>query len=183
MKSKVIILTFLVTSLVLACSDNGPTAPTAASPSRAPTSPPPVTSVVAEGSTSDLREDFFLSIGFNTTAVGDLEAIVDWTFVNDTLWMYLASGECREQFAQVECPFDPGCECQFLARSETNRPKPRSLSAPGRSPGLHTLEVWNRGPETESISWQALLTTTSAGSSLLSPSTFSHASSLRKASP
>lgn len=157
MNIKVVRVSLLMASLFVAYGCDSPTMPPPPPPPPPP--PVPVTSVISEGSTSNLPRNFYVPIGIQTFAPGDLEAIVDWTLASDRLWMYLAEGECREQFAESECPFDPSCECQFLVRSESDLPKPRSLSAPDRAPGFHTLVVWNHGPETESISWQVLLTT------------------------
>lgn len=119
-----------------------------------------MTRSIGEGSDSVPAGTFGMVPGEVLTR-GDLELIVDWTFEDSTLWMYVTDGNCTQaQFQRDVCPFDAGCECTFLVKSETSDPKPRSLRL-NNYLGSFRLIVWNIGNRNESISWQGLLTTTS----------------------
>lgn len=148
--------TLIVALATMACGDGGgPTGGTST------TSAPPasVTNVIGEGSGS-LQSNSFGIISGQTSVRGDLELIVDWTFSDSTLSMYVTNGQCTaEQFQQDVCPFDSSCPCSFIVRSESSEPKPRRLRVSGHQ-GPFGLIVWNVSMRDESISWQALLTTT-----------------------
>ena len=93
-----------------------------------------------------------MTIPHRNDARGDVEFIVDWTFEESFLWIYVTDGFCTaDQFRQDACP--------FLVRSETRQPKPRRLRVANREAGQMSLIVWNVGEIDESISWQGLLTT------------------------
>jgi hypothetical protein len=143
--------------------ENGVTTP--ATPAPTPT-PGPVRSVVSHGnftiSAPDRNYTYFRRLIINTTATGTLDTTVDWTYPTNTLWMYMAEGECTaDQFASDDCP-GPACACKFSVESEVAAPKPRVLSVPNASQGQRTLVVWNLGPSDEACSYQAVLTTTVA---------------------
>jgi hypothetical protein len=82
---------------------------TPVTPTATPT-PGPVRTVVAQGSYSLSAPEadgttFFRRTRFETTRVGAFEVTVDWTYASNTVWMYLADGECTaDQFASDECP-------------------------------------------------------------------------------
>jgi hypothetical protein len=147
-----------------ACGDGETTSPT-----RVPTpTPTPVISVVAQGgftiSAPDRDWTYYQYSVINTTAAGKLETTVNWTYPTNTLWMYMAEGDCTgDKFANPDCPGGPTCACRFSVTSEVEGPKPRVLTVPNASPGARTLIVWNLGPKEESCSYQAVLTTTVAG--------------------
>ncbi len=130
--------------------------------------PAPVRSVVAQGnftiSAPDRDFTYFIRRVITTVSSGALETTVDWTHASNTVWMYLAEGECTvDQFASDACP-GPACACRFSVTSEQATPKPRVLSVPNASAGTRALIVWNHGPRSESGSYQAVLTTTGAAS-------------------
>lgn len=90
---------------------------------------------------------------------------VNWTYATNSVWMYIAEGDCtRDKFDNLDCPGGPTCECQFSVVSERDSPKPRVLTVTNASAGTRTLIVWNCGPQEESISYQAVLTTNAVGS-------------------
>ena len=125
------------------------------------TAPTPVRTVFATGQTALVAPDAqgnaqFADVPFTTSAVGTLEATVDWTFPTNTIWVFLASGSCTvPQFQQ--CP-GPGCQCQFAVSSMTSAPKPRVLTVPGAAAGNYALIIWNLGPREESVNYQLALT-------------------------
>jgi hypothetical protein len=132
------------------CGDGNPTGSTST----------PVTTVIGENSTQ-LETNSFLILSYTGQVRGDVETIVDWTFDDSLLYMYMTAGDCTgEQFALDVCPDDPACACTFLARSESRTPKPRHLQVQNHQ-GFLGLIVWNVGTRNESISWQTLLTTNS----------------------
>ncbi len=144
------------------CGDGGTTPPT---PVPTPT-PAPVRAVVAQGSfrISEPGSDHthYNDASINTAATGTLDITVDWTYPTNTLWMYVAEGNCTD-FSNLDCPGGPTCGCRFSVTSQVETPKPRVLTAANASPGVRTLIVWNLGPKEESVSYQAVLTTTVAG--------------------
>ncbi|SRR5712691_10481296 len=124
--------------------------------------PGPVRTLVTQGSATllppDANSTHFRALPFTTSTKGTVEATVDWTFPTNTVWMFIATGSCSaEQFALLACPDDPGCPCQFAARSETSTPKPRVLTVPDAAAGTYTLVVWNLGPREESFTYQVIL--------------------------
>ena len=147
------------------CGDGGNTPPT---PVATPT-PAPVRTVVAQGSLAieapDEEFSYFRYALISTTATGTLETTVNWTYSTNAVWMYVTEGDCTgDKFANLDCPGGPTCECTFSVVSETETPKPRVLTVSNASPGTRTLIVWNLGPQEESCSYQAVLTTSVAGS-------------------
>ena len=140
---------------------------TPATPTATPT-PGPVRTVVAQGSYSLSAPEadgttFFRRTRFETTRVGTFEVTVDWTHASDTLWMYLADGECTsDQFASDECP-GTSCPCRFVVESEVDATKPRVLTVPNAAAGVRTMIVWNQGPQEEACSYQAVLISSAVG--------------------
>jgi hypothetical protein len=155
---------------LVSCGDGGTTPPT---PVPTPT-PAPVRTVVAQGSFAieapDEELSYYRSRLIKTTATGTLETTVNWTYPTNAVWMYLTEGDCTDdQFDNLDCPGGPTCECRFIVLSETETPKPRVLTVSNASAGTRTLIVWNLGPQEESCSFQAVLTTSVAGSSPTGP--------------
>jgi hypothetical protein len=140
---------------------------TPVTPTATPT-PGPVRTVVAQGSYSLSAPEadgttFFRRTRFETTRVGAFEVTVDWTYASNTVWMYLADGECTaDQFASDECP-GTSCPCRFVVESEVDVPKPRVLTVPNAAAGVRTLIVWNLGPQEEACTYQAVLISSVAG--------------------
>ena len=88
---------------------------------------------------------------FATTAVGDLEVVVDWTLPDNDLDVLLARGECQpEQLIALQC--DVGA----LADGAD---KPERVGISSAAAGTYTLYVINLGATRESFSFQVLLTT------------------------
>ena len=140
----------------------GVTTPT---PVATPTPPPaPVTRVIREGSISGLEVRFLGFVPFTSTATGTIEAHVDWTFPEDTIYVYISRGACTLE--QINSR-----QCQFLAVSETTTPKPRVVRVPNAAAGSYTLYVGNLGPKKESVSYQVLLTTLGGASAGSRPET------------
>lgn len=144
-------LVLVAVSIQPGCGGNsGVTTPTAVP---TPTPPPaPVTRNILEGSLSGLGVRVLGLIPFTTTATGTIEAHVDWTFPESTIYVYISRGMCTVE--QVNAG-----QCQFLAVSETTTPKPRVVSVPNAPAGSYSLYVGNLGPKVESVSYQVLLTT------------------------
>ena len=153
------------------CGGGGSSTPTAVS---TPT-PAPVETVVKQGSfpISAPEEDGFSYYDYDvitTSATGRLVTTVNWTYAANSVWMYIAEGDCTgDQFDNLDCPGGPTCECLFSVVSERDSPKPRALTVTNASAGTRTLIVWNRGPQEESISYQAVLTTNAVGSNATDP--------------
>jgi len=140
-----------LTGLLVACGSDPVTRP----PDPPTAAPPPPPSIVSTGQ-GTLEVDFIgRAAPFTTTATGNLEATVDWTFASDDVDVFLARGDCTpEQF------IDTQCNIAAFSTSETAKPeKVRLTAAP---PGVYTLLVGNAGPERESLSWQVVLTPTVA---------------------
>jgi hypothetical protein len=162
-------LAVAVAALLVAssCGGGGSGTPT---PVSTPT-PAPVETIVKQGSYSipAPEEDGFSYYGsdlITTSATGRLVTTVNWTYASNSVWMYIAEGDCTgDQFDNLDCPGGPTCECLFTAASEQDSPKPRALTVTNASAGTRTLITWNRGPQEESISYQAVLTANAVGSS------------------
>jgi hypothetical protein len=153
----------VLTLALAACGvDSSPTL----QPTPTPT-PAPVRSVVAAGSftlrgPAPCGATYFRRVTIDTARAGVLEITVDWTYSTNTLWMYVAEGDCTsDQFAGSDCP-GPACACRFSVVSEQVAPKPRVLTVPTAAPGMRALIVWNHGPREESCSYQAVLTSAAA---------------------
>ena len=115
---------------------------------------------------------FFGLLPVTDPAAGNWEATVDWTFQENTLWVYVANGSCTvEQFASDACPGSASCPCQFAVRSETATPKPRVLSIANAPGGTRTLIIMNLGPREESGSLVVRLTPTTTSTSSVFEST------------
>jgi len=125
---------------------NNPTAPPVT------TAPAPVSTVLAEGSLSELDVNVLARFApFTTTAAGVLDVTVDWTLAQDNVEIYLAQGECTiDQVNQRTCP--------FAGFSESATAKPERIHIPSLAAGTYSLMIGNRGPSIESVSYQIVLT-------------------------
>jgi hypothetical protein len=126
-----------------------------------PTTPPPppasVKTVVVQASIASLPVDYVAGRSFSTSGTGTVDVTVDWTFAENTIYVWLAKGQCTyEQF--------DADTCQYVTQSLTSRPKPRILSMPGAAAGTYTLIVGNVGPRDEAVSYQVVLTSASGAS-------------------
>ena len=96
---------------------------------------------------------------FTTSQKGDLEVTVDWTFAEDSIQLLVSTGSCT--LDQVN-----GNQCTYIASTPASTvPKPRVVTAKAVAPGTYQPIVGNRGPKTEAVSIQIILTTGGAGSS------------------
>ena len=147
----------LATAVALsACGESGSTT---GSSSVVTTTPPPapVKTVVTEGSIDSLPMNFASGRYFSTSATGTIDLTVDWTYTEDTIYVWLAKGQCT--FEQ----FDAGT-CNFLTSSLTRGAKPRLLSVPSAAAGTYTLIIGNLGPRDEAAAYQVVLTSVSGAS-------------------
>lgn len=125
--------------------------------------PAPVRALVSQGATQvpappDPDGFFFGLVPFTTSDTGTIEARVDWTFANNTVYVFLTAGPCTvTQFEHPDCPGGPGCQCTMAISSTPSNPKPRILSAPNDAPGTRALIFANLGPREESFSWEIVL--------------------------
>jgi len=161
---------------LVGCGDSGSTGPT---PNTTTSTPVTQTSTrqLGEGSGRVTSQAFSMVTGSVGTP-GELLANANWSVDEAILWMYIVDGACTpQQFAAEACPFDAGCECEILARSEAPVPKPRELSVPNFGPGGFGFIIWNVGDVDTNTSWQVRVrsTTSSSGPSSRSQSSDSDA--------
>ncbi len=133
-----------------------------AAPAPVPTprpAPTPVTSTVAQGSFTGLEPSVVLPVLFTTANLGDLEAIVDWTFATNDLDVLLVRGNdpCRGANDRFDLSL-----CTVIAAETGTTTKPERLRVRGLAAGTYTLYIGNIGPTRESLSFQILLTFTPA---------------------
>jgi hypothetical protein len=84
---------------------------------------------------------------------GRLDVILDWTFADSPIGVYVAQGGCSlDQFNARTC--------NFLIRSEGGS-KPRRVSASSVAAGTYTFMVANFGSRDESFSTQVILSSSS----------------------
>jgi len=115
------------------------------------TPPAPVSTVLAEGSRSNLGVNGELSLDpFMTPANGTLDVTVDWTFATNNVQIYLADGLCSVQ------DFPYGCD--FAGEAESLTAKPERLHLENLRAGTYTLIIVNPGPAVESVSFQIVFT-------------------------
>ncbi len=128
----------------------GPTTP-AATP--VPTPTPPV--LVTSGNGFSLEAEFTGRVPFTTTRTGNLEATVDWTFAANDVDVLLTRGDCS--FDQLIAN-----QCTILVFSVSTTAKPEKIRSDSAATGAYTLFVENTGPGDESVSFQVVLTPTTA---------------------
>ena len=128
------------------------------------TTPPaaPVSTVVAQGAFQigtvataiDLGDpcDFVEFIEFQTSATGDIAAVVDWTFATSDLDIGLGAGSCTCLLIVADA-----CGTE-IAESESTTAKPERITAANQPAGSYTLVVVNWTLERESASYQVTLT-------------------------
>jgi len=130
-------------------------------------SPVPVRNVIAEEGFTDLAPDEAATVfivAFTTTAAGDLDITVDWTFDSNDLDFILARGTL-EQALSPECQGDsPECPLQ-LVQSALTLSKPEVMNVPSAAAGDYVVAVANFGETAESGVVVVGLTTTTATSS------------------
>ena len=144
----------LLAAWLPACGSDRVSNPPPPPPSPSPT---PVTTVISEGSFSGLPPQLGVAGTFTTTAMGDIEAIVDWTFPTNNVDLLFFRGECSEE------QFQAG-QCNLGDTAESPTAKPERVGIAGAPAGIYTLVVFNLGETEESFSYQVLLTTVGSAS-------------------
>lgn len=122
-------------------------------PTPVPTPTPPV--LVASGNGFPLEAEFTGRVPFTTTRTGNLEATVDWTFAANDVDVLLTRGDCS--FDQLIAN-----QCTILTFSVSTTAKPERIRSDSATAGAYTLFVENTGPGDESVSFQVVLTPTTA---------------------
>jgi len=134
---------------IVACGSSN-SSPAAATPVATPT-PAPHKQLIQQGSYAGLDPRFIVEFPFSTTASGTLAVHVNWTHDEDQIAVYVTKGACSlDQLNQRQC--------DFVATSETAKPKPIDISVPNVSSADYVLWVGTLGPHSESISYQLFLT-------------------------
>jgi hypothetical protein len=142
----------LVLSLA-ACGGGGGSGPTTPIATPVPTPTPPV--VVSQGTGSPLAAGYVGSVDVTTTRTGTLDVTVDWTDPANDLDVLLTRGACTfDQLAAYQCT--------ILAYSDSTTAKPEKMHAENAAAGTYSLFVDNVGPGDESVSFQVVLTPTTA---------------------
>jgi hypothetical protein len=113
------------------------------------TTPGPVQTVVASGSTS-IRARGTVLVPFTIPSTGTLDITVDWTFAANEIDIYLAVGSCTPQ----QWP-----DCAWIAGSESRDFKPERLRLVAGAPGAYVLDIGNISSGAESVSYEVTLTT------------------------
>lgn len=136
----------LLAVLALGCGGRSNTAP-----STLPTPTPPVCSqtLIGEGAGSIPA----LALGtaaFTTPSTGRLDVILDWTFADSLIGLYVVRGSCTvDQFNARAC--------DFVLRSEPSPAKPRRVSVSNLPAGAYSQLVANFSEKDESLSTQIFL--------------------------
>ncbi len=141
---------------VLALAACGGASDPSPQPSLTPT-PAPVKAVLMEASINSLPVDYVAGRYFTTSRTGTIDVTVDWTFPEDTIFVWVAKGQCTFEQFDAET-------CQYATESLATRPKPRLLSVPSAPAGTYTLIVGNLGPRDESVAFQVVQTSVSGAS-------------------
>jgi len=141
-------------SLLWGCGSESTTGSTVVTTPPPPTPPPP--RVVLQGNRS-LDVNFVSGDYFTTDRAGTLEAVVDYTFANSLILVWIARGECTfDQFTAEQCTY---------AATSFAGPKPRRVSVTGASAGTYTLILGNAGSQAEALSYQVVLTPSASSAS------------------
>jgi hypothetical protein len=110
---------------------------------------------VASGNGFPLEAEFTGRVPFTTARTGNLEATVDWTFAANDIDVLMTRGDCS--FEQAEAG-----QCTVLVFSLSTTAKPERIRVESAAAGAYTLFVENTGPGDESVSFQVVLTPTTA---------------------
>lgn len=133
------------------CGGSSPTTPAPPTPSATPA---PITTVVSGGSSSGLEKNWDHWVPFTTGRTGRIEGTVDWTLPTDDVQVIVATGSHTCSDGQ----YWDFTACNIIV-SIHDGSKPKKFSLSGQPAGTYTLYVLNYGPETESFSWQVVVTT------------------------
>jgi hypothetical protein len=142
---------FAALGLALSLAGCGSDGPTTTTPTTT-LAPAPTTTVILQGGAGDIGPRILYVLNpFTTAGAGTLDVTVDWTFPEDNVEVYLAQGTCTiDQVNQRTCP--------FAGLSESATAKPERLHIVNLAAGTYSLMIGNRGPQTETVSYQVTLT-------------------------
>ncbi len=106
--------------------------------------------------------DFLEFIEFDASTSGTLEAMIDWTFDASNLDMGLFRGRCTCQDLVAAALADSNLNqiCSTIAESVSPTAKPERVTALNQPAGNYTMVVLNNSDQTESCSYQVILTPT-----------------------
>jgi hypothetical protein len=142
-------------------------------PTPPPPSPSPVTDEIQQGSFSGLGVMELLSVPFHNPKAGRIDAIADWTLGSNDVDVYLVKAGCTVDLFNSR-------QCAVLAFSESATAKPEKITASNAAVGDYQFLIGNVGPETESISFQILITSVGAASNAVGGAAASGQPSLAK---
>jgi hypothetical protein len=142
----------LLAAALAGCGGDNINLPPVSTPTPPPPPPPP--SVVAEGSQA-LPSGALGRLTFTTPLPGRVDATVNWTFDDDDFDVVLVRGNC--EFEQLVAN-----QCDIAGFSQGQQVKPERVSASSVPAGRHQLFIGNLGPHDESLSFQVILTPSSA---------------------
>jgi hypothetical protein len=127
---------------------SSPSTPNATPAPAAPTPAPCTQTILLQGS-NPAPSRILINAPFTTSTTGRLDVILDWTFADSPLGVYVTQGSCNLSEFNART-------CNFIIRSEAG-PKPRKVSASGVAPGSYQLLFATFGSRDESISTQVIL--------------------------
>ena len=144
--------TFLAAALLAALPGCGGGGEGTTTPSVTSTPPPAtVTTVVEQGSINGVPAGAIAWGNFQTFRSGRLEIVIDWTSPANNLDVVLTRGLCNPE------QLDAG-SCIVIGTAESPTAKPERVVVEHAVDGIFTLFATNRGPATETLSYQILLT-------------------------
>ncbi len=143
----------LVLGLALVLPSCGGGSGGSTSPTTPATPPPRVRNVILQSTFSGLEpfdtSEMVWFDPFTTTATGDVDITVDWTFASNDVDVFLARGTVG-QAQSPACQEDrPDCPLELVASTETLS-KPETLTIFGLAAGSYLVVVVNFGTTVES---------------------------------
>jgi hypothetical protein len=145
-RSGAVVVVAACAALLPSCGGGGSSTPTPVG-----TTPECMQTVLFQGN-ADLDAGFAAGQEFTVTSTvaTRVDVIVDWTFAQSPMGVYVFSGTCNlDQFTARTC--------NFLIASEPTATKPRRASANNVAPGTYTLLIANFGTFNESLAAQVIL--------------------------
>ena len=97
------------------------------------------------------RAPWFRPFRSTPVLLGDIEAIVNWTFPTNDLDIGIARGSCTCALLSMNA-------CTEIASSESTTAKPERVTALNQPAGAYTLVIANFGARSDSGSYQVILT-------------------------
>lgn len=157
-RSNTMTKTLAVLTLLALGGCGGGSSPSTPTPVPTPTPrPTPVTVTLVQNTFTGLEPNFLLSVPFVVTAIGDVEAMADWTFATNNLDLILTRGThaCRNADGRIDFRI-----CTVVASETGDTNKPERLRVGALGTGNYTLYIGNAGTSRESLSYQISLTYT-----------------------